>query len=195
MIRREQFVEAFVTNFNASEAARKIGASTKSSRVTGHRMMEDPAVQVMIQQRLKKRSKRYEATLDRLVREYSTIAFSDIGDYVDWEPGNVSIKSKKDITRRARRAVAEIKETFHAEGGANITVKMHDKMKALDSLGRYLGMFEEGGQRDEDGRPSGANADTDVWTTEIIGADAVTADTRREWMDKYLNKPKSSTGG
>ncbi len=194
-LRRELFVKTYIASFNASEAARAAGIPKKNAARIGFRYLHEPETQAAIKALLTKKSKRYEAKRENVIREYSTVAFSDIGDYVDWGQGSVTITEKGKLKPRSRRALAEIKEVYHAEGGANITVKMHDKLKALDSLARYLGMFDEApGGRDQDGVPQGPNASTDTWTEEVIGTDNVTKEVLGEWMDKYLDKPRAKSG-
>src|SRR5688572_13977395 len=84
--------------------------------------------------------KRHDITVDRIVGEYVKIAFADAGDYFDWGPDGVTVKPKSDLTPEQRSVVAEVSQTVTEKGGT-IRVKFHDKLNALEKLGKHLGMF------------------------------------------------------
>jgi hypothetical protein len=113
-------------------------------------------------------------TRSRIVDELGAIAFSDIGDVVDWdnetehlqpsEPGvgdghggkitkviraRVLVIDKSKIDPRVRRAIAKLVMTDN--GG--LRVEMHDKLAALDKLARALGMYSETSQVAKDAPP------------------------------------------
>ena len=91
---------------------------------------------------MKDREKRTEVTQDRVVQELASIAFAKVTDYVRIRSnGTTSIvvmKSTDDLTDDQVRAIAGIKE-----GANGIEIKLNDKEKALELLGRHLGMFKD----------------------------------------------------
>ena len=119
-------------------------------------------VQEAIQKAMGQREKRTEITQDRVLQELAKIGFANISDYlkvntaeritgykeVEDDEGNVSEKpvfsiiqsvevfDTDGIERIKLDAVSEIKET--KEG---ISLKLHDKVSALEKIGRHLGMF------------------------------------------------------
>ena len=66
--------------------------------------------------------------------ELSSIAFSDISDYVVIEGGEVKPIPTNMIEPKKMLAVENIKQ-----GSRNIEIKLYDKLKALDMLGRMIG--------------------------------------------------------
>jgi hypothetical protein len=52
-------------------------------------------------------------------------------------------QDKASLTAEQRRVVSEVSQTV-TEAGGTIRVKLHDKMSAIDKLGRHLGMFKDG---------------------------------------------------
>ena len=72
------------------------------------------------------------------MRELAAIAFADITDVVDPDTG----KLLKDVSRSDSAAVAGIR----VKSGDDFTeydTKMCDKVKALELIGKHLGMFAE----------------------------------------------------
>lgn len=141
------FVDAYLINLNASEAARKLGQSEASAQEAGRRILERPHVQAAISFLTKKRSKAMELTAERVLEEYQAIAFSDLGSYLTRDERGVMIVDLSKIApgSDASRALATVMQDEVVEGRDKMTVRktkitLHDKMKALDFLSRYLGM-------------------------------------------------------
>ena len=92
---------------------------------------------------MKRREEKTTVTSDRVVRELARIAFSNQADFSDWGAGGVILKESRELKPGATRAVAEVTETKGKEPGTgSIKIKLHDKVKALDLLGRHLGIFK-----------------------------------------------------
>jgi phage terminase small subunit len=80
--------------------------------------------------------------VQRILEELMRIAFFDIRDVLSWTDTGVAFIDSTKIDENAARAISEIKETANNFGGSR-SIKMHDKLKALELLGRYAGMFKE----------------------------------------------------
>ena len=77
-------------------------------------------------------------TRERVLREYSRMAFANLRDIADWDAEGLEVKPSRDLTDDEAAAVAEI--VTGASGGKPYRVKLHDKKPALDAIARYLGM-------------------------------------------------------
>jgi phage terminase small subunit len=87
-------------------------------------------------------SRRTEVTQERVIAELATIAFSNIGDIASWGPEGVSVKSANELSPEILASVADVSKSSGKEGGM-VRVKLYDKLKALELLGKHLGLFEE----------------------------------------------------
>ncbi len=156
--KQRRFVEEYLIDLNATQAAIRTGYSEKRASEIGYQQLQKTTVQEAIQKAKVERSKRVEITADRVLQEYAKIGFSNISDYlrvktgetiidyVEDEDGNkkpimaftqdVEVFDTEDILREKLDAVAEIKRTRDG-----IALKLHDKKGALDSMARHLGMF------------------------------------------------------
>ena len=52
------------------------------------------------------------------------------------------MKPQEDLTSDQQAAVAEVSETKTEKGGT-VKIKLHDKLGALEKIGRHLGMFTD----------------------------------------------------
>lgn len=86
-----------------------------------------------------------------IIQQYIDIAFADIGDYVEFGTEEVMTKDGSLVKREFARLNIDMIEAHPGPikeivaNGDNIKIKLHDKMKALDKLSRYIPalMYEE----------------------------------------------------
>jgi phage terminase small subunit len=85
------------------------------------------------------RAARLGVTPERVLAEYSRIAFADVSHLFKWEQGGPKLKSAAEIEAGEMSAVSEIYQS--GAGGGTLRVKMYDKKAALEAIARHLGMF------------------------------------------------------
>lgn len=135
------FADEYLIDLNATRAYRKAYPSVKRDETAaqaGSRMLRNVKVAAYIQERMQERQKRTEITQDRVLQELAAIAFAKATDYAEVKDECVKIKDTKDLDEQQIRAIAGIKE-----GKFGIELKLNDKEKALELLGRHLGMFKD----------------------------------------------------
>lgn len=91
---------------------------------------------------LEKRTERNEVTADMVIQELRRLAFSDLTDFCDVTPNGMSLKDWAKLTPDQRKAIESVSESVTNAGG-NTSFKLHSKTKALELLGRHLGMFND----------------------------------------------------
>jgi phage terminase small subunit len=135
---QQRFVEEYLVDLNAKQAALRAHYAPNSARHAARNLMRRPAVAAAIRAGLAARRERLQISADRVMLELARIAFSDIGRLVDWDKDGVTLKPKESLSDADLAAVAEI-------SGDGPRIKMHDKRRALEALGRHLGLFEHRG--------------------------------------------------
>lgn len=102
------------------------------------RLLRNVKVAAYISERMQERQKRTEVTQDRVIEELAAIAFAKATDFAQIVNGNVVLTDTADLAESQVKAIAGIKM-----GKNGIELKLNDKEKALELLGRHLGMFKD----------------------------------------------------
>lgn len=136
--RQERFVDEYLVDLNATAAAKRAGYSEKTARSQGQRLLTNVDIQAAIQKRQARLRGKLEITQERVLEELAAIAFANGTDFATINRnGLVRIIPTEDIPQDKRKAIASIKE------GANGTeIKTYDKVRALELLGKHLGVFD-----------------------------------------------------
>lgn len=139
--KQKLFADEYLIDLNATRAYRVAYPSVKkdeTAKSAGSRMLTNVNVAKYISERMQERQQRTEVTQDMVVKELATIAFARATDYAAVRGGAVYIKDTDSLSDEQIRAIAGIKE-----GANGIEIKLNDKEKALELLGRHLGMWND----------------------------------------------------
>lgn len=134
--RQVRFVEEYVIDKNATQAALRAGYSKKTAGVIGNENLKKPEIAAAIKVLLGKMAEESGISAERVLKEYAKIAFAEMSDFANWNGKTIKLKDSKELTSEQRAAVAEVTQTQ-----SGLKVKLHDKKGALDSLARHLGLF------------------------------------------------------
>ena len=139
--RQKCFVEEYLIDLNATQAAIRAGYSPKTAKDIGCENLTKPNIQRAIAEQMAERSKRTGVNQDRVVRELAKIAFVKLTDIVD---ANGQIKST--VTDDDLACVESLKykrSDFDNGYSEEREVKISPKLKALELLGKHLGMWND----------------------------------------------------
>lgn len=136
------FVAEYLIDLNATKAAIRAGYSEKNAFKIGSDLLQKSTIQAALQQRMKDREARTAITADRVLKELARIAFGDPRKVMVWGPKGVTLNDSESLTPDEAAMVAEASETTSANGGS-IKLKLNDRLKALELLGKHLGMFSD----------------------------------------------------
>ena len=141
--RHEKFCQEYIIDLNGTRAARDAGFAKKSARVSACRLLTKANIQKRIQQLKKDRSERTGITQDMVLKELAAVGFSDFKHYGQInKDGGVEFYPFEDIEGEKTRAIKSMKEVDGAQSHS-MSLKLHDKIKPLELLGKHLGMFPE----------------------------------------------------
>ena len=141
--KQARFCEEYMVDLNATQAAIRAGYSPASAKTVGPRLLENVGVQKLIAQLQAEQSRRTGVSTDRVVRELAKIAFVNAADLID--PKTASLKS--DASHDDLAAVQTVKVKMFGDG-LEQEVKLADKLRALDLLGKHLGMYKDTSEKD-----------------------------------------------
>lgn len=151
--RHERFAQELAKGKSASAAY--VEAGYEGDRKNAARLATNDDVCDRVEELLLAGAKRAEVTVERVMREYARVGFADIRRVVRWDAlssatgeededgvpvlrtmNEVALIPSDEIDRDTALAIAEISQTKDG-----LKVKLHNKLGALDSMARHLGMF------------------------------------------------------
>ena len=145
--RQAAFVREYLVDLNGTKAAIRAGYAAKTARFQAAALLTKHNIQKVLELAMAARAARTEVLADRVVRELARIAFSDLGDYMSWDAGgHIRVRPSAELTEAQSAAIASVTTTRTRSpsgdrGPRVVSVKLHDKLAALDLLGRHLGLF------------------------------------------------------
>ena len=138
--KQQRFVEEYLIDLNATQAAIRAGYSVKTANVIGSDLAK-PEISNAISRAMAERSRRTGISQDRVVQELAKIAFVNINDICD-PAGRI-----KDTAKEEDLAAIEgfrVKQSRSDTGSSEEReVKLCSKLKALELLGKHLGMWND----------------------------------------------------
>ena len=133
--RQERFVEEYMIDLDAKNAAIRAGYSARSAKTLGQRLTKKKNVAARIEEEKAKRARRTGITAERVLRELAQLAFFDASKCLGMLNGDME---KMEELERETARIAAIKI-----GKGGIEIRFHDKTRALELLGRHMGIFRE----------------------------------------------------
>lgn len=140
------FIQEYMIDLNASQAALRAGYSPKTGRLIGQQLLLKPAVQEALSKALKEREQRTQITQDRVLEELARIAFADPRRFFNAAGKLRDLNELDEKDAAALAGFSVVKCMRRNESGEleaeNITkVKFWDKNSALEKLGKHLALF------------------------------------------------------
>ena len=139
--KQQRFVEEYLIDLNATQAAIRAGYSVKTANEQGCQNLAKLSIQQAISEQMAERSKRTGVNQDRVVLELAKIAFVKMTDLVDHE-----CRINPDATDDDLACIESMKyKESQSDAGASVEreVKISSKLKALELLGKHLGMWND----------------------------------------------------
>ena len=148
--KQSRFVDEYLIDLNATQAAIRAGYSENCASETGYENLRKPQIQVEIQRALNRRAEQCEITAERVLMELARIAFSNMADYVTAQDDGTAFVDLSQLTPDQAAAIQEIQTDEYMEGRGEdavavrkIKFKLHQRTRALELLGKHLGMFDD----------------------------------------------------
>lgn len=141
--KQRRFIDEYLIDLNATQAAIRAGYSEKTAYSIGVQLLKKLEIQAEIQKRRNRLQNKLEITQERVLQELAAIAFANGADYAKVVNTGllptVEMIPTEELPPEKLPAIAGIKANQYG-----VEVKLHDKVKALELLGKYLGTFDGG---------------------------------------------------
>ena len=136
--KQKRFVEEYLIDLNATQAAIRAGYSPKTAKDIGCENLAKPNISDAIDKAMAERSRRTGINQDRILLELARIGLAKITDVVDPDTGKILPDASDDDLA----CIQSIKIKPN-EFGTEREVKLDDKKSALVDLGKHLGLFKD----------------------------------------------------
>lgn len=142
--KQKRFISEYLVDLNATQAAIRAGYSVDTAGAIGCENLTKPEIQAAIADAMRAREERTSITAEKVLREYARIAFFDAAKLFDEEGDPLRIH---DIDADTRAAIAglDVQEMYEesVNTGRIKKYRIANKLGALDSVAKHLGMFTE----------------------------------------------------
>ncbi len=146
--KQERFIEEYLLDLNAKQAAIRAGYAPGSAEVQGSRLLRIDKVRHIIDERKSARAEKFSISAERVLGELKLLATCDIGGAFNTDG---SLKPLHEIPEEVRRAISgvEVDELYEGHGkereqvGYTRKVKFWSKPDCLIALGKHLKLFTE----------------------------------------------------
>ena len=145
------FADEYLIDLNATRAYKMAYPNVtkeETAAAAGARLLRNVKVEEYIQERMKDREKRTEITQDMVLKELAKVGFFDIRRLFD-DSGKPLDITGLDNETAACIVGLEVMDIYEGTGDDKEFVgyikkyKLSDKLKALELIGRHLGMFKD----------------------------------------------------
>ena len=133
--RQKRFVAEYLVDLNATAAAKRAGYKDPN---IGRQLITKNNVSAEIAKRRDELQSKLAITQETVLQELAAIAFASGTDFVTVTgAGLLDVKPTSQVSKEKLPAIAGIK---YSQNG--IEIKLHDKVRALELLGKHLGVFD-----------------------------------------------------
>jgi phage terminase small subunit len=136
--KQQRFVDEYCVDFNGTQAAIRAGYSVNTASMQAARLLTKDKIKTALEEKRVEIAEESKLKASDVIDELRRIAFSDITQVMSFTASKAKVKSSRKLSEDAKKIVASVSQTR-----AGLTVKLHDKVKALELLGRYLNIFTD----------------------------------------------------
>ena len=141
-LNQERFVQEYLVDVNATQAAIRAGYSKKTANEQAARLLANVSVSAAISKGMKALAKKTGLTTEKVIAELALVGLANMGDYLDLKNPEHPKIDISNLTPEQAPVIAEI--TYEKRGiERRVKIKLHDKLQALINLGKHLGLFSE----------------------------------------------------
>ncbi len=144
-----RFADKYFEKGDAAESAVYAGFSSLNAKQSGYQLLKREDIQAYLSDMREEYQLKYGVNKERIIAEYAKIAFFDIRNIYDVDGGLVHVKQLDDNSAGAICSIKSTEEWGEDDDGNRIItginkeVKIFDKIRALQDLGKHLGIFEK----------------------------------------------------
>lgn len=140
------FCKEYIVDYNQRKAGQRAGFTGSSQSVDrcATRIMKDERVRAKIRELEEERDKQRQVRADEILANLWKIASFNLLKVMQWNDYQTFIKPSSELDAETAYAIEEISESYDKDGNLqHRRIKVCDKLKALEQLGKASGLFRE----------------------------------------------------
>jgi phage terminase small subunit len=160
--KQRRFVEEYLVDLNATQAAIRAGYSPNAAAEQGYENLIKPHVAAEIAKLRKEQSERTKVSADQVIEHLERIALYNPMDYIRIGENGDPWLDLSNLTREQALAIKDFTVEDYKEGRGEesrdvrkVRVTFQDKVSALEKLGKHLGLFMGKGEAQGTAGPPG----------------------------------------
>ncbi|MBP1176740.1 phage terminase small subunit [Paenibacillus sp. PvR133] len=208
------FIMEYLRDFNATRAAMAAGYSKKTAYSIGWELLRKPEIKAAIQNYNESLMDGVGLNAQRVLMEYMKIAFADITDYVEFGQkeedvlgleGDPVFDPDTGETKKYRYNYVSFKNSDEIDGTLvsevkqgkdGVSVKLHDKTKALDVLTKYMDLLPDKHKRMvEDEKLKMQREKLELERAKVTGEGNTEDDLIDEWVEAVVGDEAEGLAG
>ena len=148
--RHEIFAREYVKDLNGTRAAIAAGYGEKGAHVRASQLLRNRKVQGLLAKLTKKHADKLDLSAEKVLSELSSMGFSNMLDYIKPTEEGSAYVHLSNLTREQSAAIQEVTVDEYVEGKGKharkvkrTKLKLVDKIRSLELLGKHLKLFTE----------------------------------------------------
>ncbi len=148
--RHDRFCREYIKDLNGTRAAIAAGYAKKSAHVTASQLLSNPKVKELLAELTKKHADKLDLSTEKVLSELSSMGFSNMLDYIKTTEEGGAYVDLSSLTQEQAAAIQEVTVDEYVEGKGKharkvkrTKLKLVDKIRSLELLGKHLKLFTE----------------------------------------------------
>jgi phage terminase small subunit len=140
-----RFCEEYIIDGNGTQSAIRAGYSEKTAYSIAENLLSKVEIQAKVAELKAVIADKLSLSAERVLWQYMQIVDYRLADIMDFDGVEAKFKPLEEWPQSAKVAVSGIKQTITERKDfkeVKIEFKIDDRQKALEAIGRYLGMFD-----------------------------------------------------
>ncbi len=148
--RHDRFCREYIKDLNGTRAAIAAGYAKKSAKAAASRLLTNVNVQALLAKLTKKHADKLDLSAEKVLAELSRMGFSNMLDYIKVTEEGDAYVDLSSLTQKQAAAIHEVTVDEYVEGKGKharkvkrTKLKLVDKIRSLELLGKHLKLFTE----------------------------------------------------
>ncbi len=148
--RHDRFCREYIKDLNGKRAAIAVGYSAKTADRAASRLLSNVEVRALLVKLTKKHADKLDLSAEKVLSELSSMGFCNMLDYIKTTEEGSAYVDLSNLTREQAAAIPEITVDEYVEGKGKharkvkrTKLKLVDKIRSLELLGKHLKLFTE----------------------------------------------------